>query len=186
WTSEPALHVILDSDFTTVPFMDRGETPPNWSELCQYSSESYVDESIQLAEEWLSSQTVNTTLMSRKPQDILIESRALRGGLVRAVMARRLPRLGMRILIMPGLARDRLVLPYHEEVRNRQECFHASMELVQETAMLREVEGSSAGQNPIGNIYSQRELKLMNQPADKGPQAPEEQSFTTLPERINI
>lgn len=76
--------------------------------------------------------------MSRKPQDILIKSRALRGGLVQAVMARRLPRLGMRILIMPGLARDRLVLPYHEEVRNRQECFHASMELVQETAMLRE------------------------------------------------
>ena len=33
--------------------MDRGEEPTNWSDLCQHSSESYLDEAVKLADDWL-------------------------------------------------------------------------------------------------------------------------------------
>lgn len=75
----PQYHVVFDSDFTTVPFMDRGEAPPNWSELCQYSTESYVDESVQLAEEWLSSQTDNDSDVTETRRHQLNESGAKEG-----------------------------------------------------------------------------------------------------------
>lgn len=53
----PQYHVVFDSDFTTVPFMERGEAPPNWVDLCQYSHESYHDEAVELAAEWLGDAT---------------------------------------------------------------------------------------------------------------------------------
>ena len=49
----PQYHVVFDPDFTTVPFMERGEEPTNWADLCQHSSESYIDEAVNLAEDWL-------------------------------------------------------------------------------------------------------------------------------------
>jgi hypothetical protein len=39
-------HVIFDDDFTTVPYMEQGEAPPNWEELSCLSTESAMDESV--------------------------------------------------------------------------------------------------------------------------------------------
>ncbi|EJK61697.1 hypothetical protein THAOC_17767, partial [Thalassiosira oceanica] len=159
WTSEPALHVVLDSDFTTVPFMDRGETPPNWSELCQYSTESYIDESIQLAEEWLSSQTVNDSDVPKTPGHLDRESGAKGGS-------------------STGCDGSTTPTSWHEN------SDHAGAgSRLPGSPLSRGVEGSPARQNPIGNIYSQRELKLMNQPASEGQQEPKEPSSTTLPRK---
>jgi hypothetical protein len=36
----PQYHVIFDDDFTTVPYMEHGEVPPNWEELSCLSTES--------------------------------------------------------------------------------------------------------------------------------------------------
>ena len=50
----PQYHVVFDDDFTTVPFMEAGEVPPNWSDLCKHSAESATDESVDMALEWIS------------------------------------------------------------------------------------------------------------------------------------
>jgi len=53
----PQYHVMFDDDFTTVPFMEKGERPPNWEDLCRRNAESSTDESVDLAQEWLSGMT---------------------------------------------------------------------------------------------------------------------------------
>lgn len=53
----PQYHVVFDDDFTTVPFMEKGERPPNWVDLCRQNAESSTDESVDLALEWLSGMT---------------------------------------------------------------------------------------------------------------------------------
>jgi hypothetical protein len=55
----PQYHVIFDDDFTTVPYMERGEVPPNLEELARLSAESATDESIDLALKWLSGQEID-------------------------------------------------------------------------------------------------------------------------------
>ncbi len=45
----PQHHVIFDDDFTTVPYMERSEVPPNWKELSRLSTKSTTDESVDLA-----------------------------------------------------------------------------------------------------------------------------------------
>ena len=55
----PQYHVVFDDDFTTVPFMERGEVPPNWDDLCRLSAESATDESVDLALEWMSGQQMD-------------------------------------------------------------------------------------------------------------------------------
>jgi hypothetical protein len=55
----PQYHVIFDDDFSTVPYMERGEVPPNWDDLCRLSAESATDESIDLALEWMSGQQMD-------------------------------------------------------------------------------------------------------------------------------
>ena len=39
--------------------MERGEVPPNWDDLCRLSAESAMDESIDLALEWMSGQLMD-------------------------------------------------------------------------------------------------------------------------------
>lgn len=74
----PQYHVVFDSDFTTVPFMERGEEPPNWADLCQYSSESFREEAVSLADEWLSTSKTETidqgTCGTRPPNDVVRSS----------------------------------------------------------------------------------------------------------------
>jgi len=53
----PQYHVVFDDDFTTVPYMEKGERPPNWDGLCRLNAESSTDESVDLALEWLSGMT---------------------------------------------------------------------------------------------------------------------------------
>ena len=36
-----------------ITFLTRGEEPPNWADLCRFSSESSTEETVSLAEEWL-------------------------------------------------------------------------------------------------------------------------------------
>jgi hypothetical protein len=45
----PQYHIIFDNDFTTVPYMEQGEIPPNWEYLYRLSKESATDESFNLA-----------------------------------------------------------------------------------------------------------------------------------------
>ena len=55
----PQYHVVFDEDFNTVPFMERGEVPPNWDDLCKLCTESATDESVNLALEWMSGQQMD-------------------------------------------------------------------------------------------------------------------------------
>jgi hypothetical protein len=41
----PQYHVVFGNDFTTVPYMEQGEVPPNWEVLHCLSKESATDES---------------------------------------------------------------------------------------------------------------------------------------------
>jgi hypothetical protein len=52
-------HIVFDDDFSTVPYMERGEVPPNWDDLCRLSAESATDESVDLALEWMSGQQMD-------------------------------------------------------------------------------------------------------------------------------
>ena len=55
----PQYHVVFDDNFSTVPYMERGEVPPNWDDLCRLSAESAIDESVDLALEWMSGQLMD-------------------------------------------------------------------------------------------------------------------------------
>ena len=37
----PQFYVTFDDGFTTVPFLDKQDTPPNWTDLFQYHTENY-------------------------------------------------------------------------------------------------------------------------------------------------
>ena len=52
----PQFHVVFDEDFTTVPFMDKNQVPPNWAKLVQSSRELVTEEQFDLANTWLSAQ----------------------------------------------------------------------------------------------------------------------------------
>ncbi|EJK73565.1 hypothetical protein THAOC_04801 [Thalassiosira oceanica] len=43
---------------------ERSEVPPNWADLCRYSAESFSEESIVLADEWLSTGKTTTSIGS--------------------------------------------------------------------------------------------------------------------------
>ena len=55
----PQYHIIFDDDFSTVPFMERGEVPPNWDDLCKLCTESATVESVNLALKWMSGQQMD-------------------------------------------------------------------------------------------------------------------------------
>ena len=46
--------MVFDDEFTTVPYMERGEVPPHWPELFQHSRELLTDEEFNLTMDWLS------------------------------------------------------------------------------------------------------------------------------------
>ena len=52
----PQYHVVFDDDFTTVPYMKRGEIPPNWEDLYNENRELATDEDYDLAKSWFNSQ----------------------------------------------------------------------------------------------------------------------------------
>jgi len=52
----PQYHVVFDDEFSTVPYMEAGTVPPNWSDLVKYSTERATPEDFDLAETWLSAQ----------------------------------------------------------------------------------------------------------------------------------
>jgi len=49
----PQYHVVFDDEFSTVPYMERGEVPPHWPQLCKYSTELSTDEEFSLSMDWL-------------------------------------------------------------------------------------------------------------------------------------
>ena len=53
----PQFHCVFDDDFMTVPYMEKGEVPPNWEDLCRNSYESAEDDAVADAIQYLSSQT---------------------------------------------------------------------------------------------------------------------------------
>ena len=63
----PQFHVVFDDSFTTVPFMDRGETPPNWAELVEHSRELVTEDRCELAETWLNQHNDSGTSDSPDP-----------------------------------------------------------------------------------------------------------------------
>ncbi len=49
----PQYHVVFDDLFTTIPFMEKSEVPPNWADLVERSQEHVTDEHYELAKTWL-------------------------------------------------------------------------------------------------------------------------------------
>jgi hypothetical protein len=49
----PQYHVVFDDLFTTAPFMEKSEVPPNWADLAERSQEHVIDEHYELAKTWL-------------------------------------------------------------------------------------------------------------------------------------
>ena len=50
--ASPQYHVVFDDDFTTVDYIQSGDEPPNWCNLCTDSSEQVIDEQYDLATTW--------------------------------------------------------------------------------------------------------------------------------------
>lgn len=48
----PQFHVIFGDDFSTVPYLDSTESPPNWHTLTMNSRECVTDEQFRLADNW--------------------------------------------------------------------------------------------------------------------------------------
>ena len=48
----PQYHIVVDNDFTTVPYMISGDMPPNWSELAKRSSDLSTLEQFDTAKNW--------------------------------------------------------------------------------------------------------------------------------------
>ncbi len=59
--SSAQYHVVLDDDFTTVPYIEAGTIPPDWSDLLQSSSELASKQSFNLAQAWLGSTGLDNT-----------------------------------------------------------------------------------------------------------------------------
>ena len=49
----PQYHLVFDDKFTTVPYLESSNTPPNWQDLLANSSEQATDEQQRLSFEWL-------------------------------------------------------------------------------------------------------------------------------------
>jgi hypothetical protein len=49
----PQFHVVFDDDFTTVPYMEAGNIPPNWEDLVTHSSEKSTPQALALTQAWL-------------------------------------------------------------------------------------------------------------------------------------
>jgi hypothetical protein len=57
----PQYHVVIDNDFTTVPYMEAGAIPPHWSDLLQSLSELASKQAFNLAQAWLGSTGLDNT-----------------------------------------------------------------------------------------------------------------------------
>ena len=49
----PQFHIVFDDLFTTVPFMNKNQLPPNWADLVENSCELATEEKFDLAKTWL-------------------------------------------------------------------------------------------------------------------------------------
>ena len=85
----PQFHCVFDDDFTTVGYMERGEVPPNWEDLCRNSYESAEDESFDKAVEYLSQQTTG------------IDSRSLGGSSVQVPVTESVSHLNDPFAVAP-------------------------------------------------------------------------------------
>ena len=57
----PQFHVVFDDNFTTVPYMNSGEIPPNWETLVQNNSHLSTENDFKLAQEWNNKEMINKT-----------------------------------------------------------------------------------------------------------------------------
>jgi hypothetical protein len=48
----PQFHVVFDDEFSTVKYMNNGEIPPHWEQLCKHSCVSASDKNFNLATTW--------------------------------------------------------------------------------------------------------------------------------------
>ena len=60
----PQYHVVFDDDFSTVPYLDSSEEPPNWCQLVSDSSEHVTDEQYNVATTWYSGQDADLPTVS--------------------------------------------------------------------------------------------------------------------------
>jgi hypothetical protein len=49
----PQFHVVFDDTFSTIPYTEKHEVPPNWADLVKKSTEKVTDEDYDLARMWL-------------------------------------------------------------------------------------------------------------------------------------
>jgi len=59
--------VVFDDKYSTVPYMEKGSTPPHWEDLVKYSSEMATKEDYNIAETWLQSNQNNKVQPTDNP-----------------------------------------------------------------------------------------------------------------------
>ena len=70
----PQFHVVFDDEFTTVPYMERGEVPPHWHELFKQSRELSTEEQFKLTMDWLSDGAETTCVKKDESDFSLVNS----------------------------------------------------------------------------------------------------------------
>lgn len=68
----PQFHIVIDDNFSTVPFLDKNDTPPNWKELVE-AAEHSTDGDYDLAKMWVDSQLETTPILHDQEGDEKIE-----------------------------------------------------------------------------------------------------------------
>ena len=65
--------MVFDDEFTTVPYMERGEVPPHWHELFKQSRE-LSEEQFELTMDWLSDGAETTCVKKDESDFSLVNS----------------------------------------------------------------------------------------------------------------
>ena len=65
----PQFHVVFDDNFTTVPYMNKNQVPPNWANLVESSREDVTVEQYDLANTWLASTLEQNSEHHQSAQD---------------------------------------------------------------------------------------------------------------------
>ena len=66
--------MVFDDEFTTVPYMERGEVPPHWHELFKQSRELSTEEQFELTMDWLSDGAETTCVKKDESDFSLVNS----------------------------------------------------------------------------------------------------------------
>eukprot|EP00957_Ditylum_brightwellii_P007745 586003-Ditylum_brightwellii.AAC.1 len=69
--ARPQYHVVFDNEFSTVPYFQSSEQPPNWVELVQNHTELATEESFTIASSWYEGQSAHRTDQADLSEDMM-------------------------------------------------------------------------------------------------------------------